>query len=152
MKTKIVKGRASKWKNIHANSFGLRYAGSYGSANEDFYHSSITGSTYKHYGTDFDKYPFEVANSGISVNHYCELKSYKRRLEKMKLCLRTQHPGFDEKLIENLASRHQRVTLEETGSDGMKYEYEPVEAIPDVVLKYQYEFESLLNTKEPIHG
>jgi glycosyltransferase involved in cell wall biosynthesis len=146
-KTRILRGRADKWKNLHAKTFGLHYAGGYGSQNEDFYHSLITGTTHKHYGTDFDKYPFEVASSGISVNHYCEVKDYKRRLEKMKFCLKTQYPSYDEKQIEDLATRHQRVTLEEMGSDGFRYEYgQTSEPIPDVILKHKKEFE------EVIHG
>ena len=149
--TQITKGRTDRWKNIHAKKFGLHYAGGYGSQNEDFYHSVITGTTYKQHGTDFDKYPFEVAPSGISVNHYCELKNYKRRLEKMKLCLRTQNPYFSDELIDDLASRHQRVTLEKTGSDNASYEYvKSADLIPEVITKYKSEFEDFI--KEPIYG
>jgi hypothetical protein len=149
--TKIVKGRCDKWKNIHAKKFGLHYAGGYGSQNEDFYHSAITGTSYRHFGTDFDKYPFEVANSGISVNHYCELKSYKRRLEKMRYCLRSQHPTLPEDILDKTAINHQRVTLEKSGSDGMTYEYEKSkESIPEIITKYEAEFSAF--KKELVHG
>lgn len=148
--TEIVKGRADRWKNIHTKNFGLHYAGAYGSQNEDFYHSIITGDVHKHYGLDFDKYPFEVADSGIYVNHYCELKSYKRRFEKMKLCIKTQNPLFDDPYITHLASHHQRVTLKEKGSDQSSYEYEKTkEPVPDVITKYEKEFSSF--QKELIH-
>ncbi len=151
LQTRILKGRCHKWKNLHAKQYGLHYAGGYGSQNEDFYHSVITGNAHKHYGMDFDQYPFDVADSGIYVNHYCELKNYSRRLEKMKLCLKTQNPAMTDELIRDIAARHQRVTLEETGSDGTRYEYESsLEPVPEVITKYKDEFASFI--KEPIHG
>jgi hypothetical protein len=151
LQTKIAKGRTTQWKNIHSKTFGVHYAGGYGSQNEDFYHSVITGNVYKHFGTDFDKYPYEIAPSGISVNHYCELKSYRRRLEKMKHCLRTQCPTLPENILEQTAIKHQRVTLEETGSDGQRYEYEKtIDPIPEVITKYKDEFSSF--QKELVHG
>jgi hypothetical protein len=89
-----------------------------------------------------------VTNSGIEVNHYCELKGYKRRLEKMKLCLKTQHPNFDKTLIDELAMNHPRVTLEDTSSQFGKFEFsESSDPIPDVFMKYKDEFESLKKEK-----
>src|SRR5678816_762294 len=102
--TVISSGRCAKWKNIHTKKLGLHYFGGYGSQNEDFYHSEITGRSYKHYGLEFSKYPFQVADSGFEVNHYCELKNYSRRLEKMKLCLKTQFPKFSEERNEEPVS------------------------------------------------
>jgi len=151
--TKITKGRCSQWKNIHAKKFGLHYFGGYGSTNEDFYHSDITGTAYKHYGTDFEKYPFEVAPSGIKVNHYCELKGYKRRLEKMKLCLKTQFPHFDDKRIEEMAIHHPRVTLENSSREFGAFEFSPVQdPTPEVITKYKAEFDAFIPKGELVHG
>jgi glycosyltransferase involved in cell wall biosynthesis len=148
--TQITKGRASRWKNIHAKKFGLHYFGGYGSINEDFYHSDITGKSYRHYGEEFSKYPFEVANSGFEINHYCELKGYKRRLEKMKLCLRTQHPDFEQDHIDELASMHPRVTLDPGVEKFGRFEFTEVsDSVPEVITKYKDIFESLM--KEPVH-
>jgi glycosyltransferase involved in cell wall biosynthesis len=84
----ISEGRCDRWKNMHKNLLGLHYAGAYGSTNEDFYHSYITGKSYKFHGTNFNQYPFEVRDSGIKANHYCEVKPHQRRLEKMIRCLK----------------------------------------------------------------
>ena len=152
MNTRIAKGRTDKWKNIHAKKFGLHYFGGYGSQNEDFYHSAITGNAYKHYGTEFSQYPFEIADSGISINHYCELKSYRRRLEKMKLCLTTQHPSFEAKLIDEMAANHPRVTLMSNDNRFGQFHFEKVESpIPDVITNYKEEFEAL-KKGDLVHG
>lgn len=142
LNTVITKGRADKWKNIHAKKFGLHYAGEYGSQNEDFYHSAITGKAYKHYGTEFSKYPYLVADSSIRINHYCELKPYKRRLEKMKLCLKTLAPTAKDEWIEESAIQHPRVTLEPSCDRFGSFEFQEKEVqIPDVFTKYKKEFE-----------
>lgn len=136
--TVITKGRADKWKNIHAKKFGLHYFGGYGSQNEDFYHSDITGKSYKHYGTEFLKYPYQVADSGIRLNHYCENKSYARRLEKMKLCLKTMYPTFPDERIDELAAQHPRVTLEASSTTFGVFAFETSqEPIPEVFEKYK---------------
>lgn len=151
MKTLISKGRCDKWKNIHARKMGLHYYGGYGSQNEDFYHSAITGKSYKHFGPEFSKYPYQVMNSGIKVNHYCENKDYARRLEKMKSCLRTLHQGFTEERIGELAIQHPRVTLESSSTQFGRFAFEPSnEPIPDVFSKYKDEFESF--KKELLHA
>ncbi len=143
MKTEITQGRATKWKNIHCPRFGLEYYGGYGSQNEDFYHRDITGKSYKHYGTEFSKYPFRVADSGIRINHYCELKDYARRLEKMQLCLKTLYPEATAEGIEELAAQHPRVTLEQSSSQFGTFEFsESKEPIPAVFEKYGEEFRS----------
>lgn len=151
MQTVITKGRTDQWKNLHAKKMGLHYFGGYGSANEDFYHSEITGRSYKHYGSEFFRYPFPVANSGIKINHYCENKDYARRLEKMKLCLKTLYPDFSEKRIEALALEHPRVTLEGSSQRFGQFEFsKSMEPIPEVFTKYKKEFESF--KKEPVHA
>ena len=143
LKTVISKGRADKWKNIHAKKFGLHYFGGYGSQNEDFYHSEITGKSYKHYGTEFSKYPFSVKTSGIRINHYCENKDYRRRLEKMKLCLKTLFPLLAENRIEEMAIQHPRVTLEGSSQQFGDFAFEEsAEPIPLVFARYKDEFES----------
>jgi hypothetical protein len=143
LKTVITKGRADKWKNIHGKRFGVHYFGGYGSQNEDFYHSDITGKSYKHFGTEFSRYPFEVAASGIKVNHYCEMKSYRRRLEKMKLCLRTLAPTMSEEAIEEKAIQHPRVTLEPSSALFGEFKFEPSSvSVPEVFEKYNEEFEA----------
>ena len=148
-RTVITKGRTDRWKNIHAKRLGLHYFGGYGSQNEDFYHSDITGRSYKHYGSEFSKYPFEVADSGIKLNHYCELKGYARRLEKMKLCLKTQHPQADAGWIEERATHHPRVTLEPTTDRFGAFEFkESDQSVPEVFSKYADEFSQF--KKEPI--
>ncbi len=151
LKTVITKGRTDKWKNIHCPRFGLRYYGGYGSQNEDFYHKDITGNAYKHYGTEFSKYPYRVANSGLLINHYCELKDYKRRLEKMKLCLKTLYPTFSDDKINELAIVHPRVTLEESSAQFGQFAFEESkEPIPEVFTKYKEEFDSF--KKEKVHA
>lgn len=149
-KTVITKGRATRWKNIHCSRFGLKYVGGYGSQNEDFYHKDITGNAYKHYGTEFSKYPFTVKDSGLLINHYCEVKDYARRLEKMKHCLKTLYPTFADERIEELALQHPRVTLEESSKQFGDFEFsDSTDIIPVVFAKYKEEFEAFL--KEPVH-
>jgi glycosyltransferase involved in cell wall biosynthesis len=151
--TKIASGRGDRWKNIHANKFGLHYYGAYGSHNEDFYFSDITGNAYKHHDDQFEKYPFEVRDSGISINHYCELKSYRRRLEKMKLCMKTQHPSFDDRVIEQMASYHPRVILDPGNEKFGKFEFVPSsEPVPDVIKEHKEEFESILKREVLSNG
>lgn len=152
LKTVISKGRADKWKNMHAPRFGLKYFGAYGSQNEDFYHKDITGNAYKHYGVEFSKYPFRVLDSGIRIDHFCECKDYDRRLEKMKLCLKTLYPDFSSERIHELAVRHPRVTLEESFKQFGDFEFsESKEPISDVFEKYKDTFEQF-KTKELING
>lgn len=147
MNTVISKGRTDKWKNIHKKTMGLHYFGGYGSQNEDFYHSDITGKSYKHYGSEFSKYPFQVVDSGIKVNHYCEAKDFDRRYEKMVLCLKTQHPNRSEQELKDIAKIHPRVTLK----DGLGFEFkEGADPIPAVFEKYGDEFRSF--KKELVYG
>lgn len=147
--TVITKGRCDKWKNIHAKKFGLTYWGGYGSQNEDFYHSDITGNSHKHFGTEFSKYPFQVANSGIEVLHCCEMKDYRRRLEKMKLCLKTLIPSASDEAIEESAVQHPRVSLDGNMSRFGEFEFTKMNSMPEVVIKYRDEFMSF--KKELVH-
>lgn len=151
LQTVYTKGRCNQWKNIHMNQYGLHYFGDYGGIVEDWYHRDITGNAHSHYQTRFDLYPFDVGDSGIYVNHYCEMKPYARRLEKMKTCLKAQYPGADEEWIEVAAAHHPRVTLEPGMGQFGTFEYAKTEdPIPDVFVKYKKEFESF--KKEPVHA
>lgn len=149
--TVYTSGRCDKWKNIHRKKFGLHYAGAYGSHNEDFYHKDITGKAYKHHQTNFSLYPFEVGDSGLRVNHYCEHKPYKRRLEKMTWSLMAQHPGASKGWIEENAIQHPRVTLENSASKFGTFETGVTdEPIPPVFEKYRDEFAQF--KKEPVNA
>lgn len=139
--TKITKGRATRWKNICMKKFGLAYYGSYGSQNEDFYFKGITGNAYNHYGEDFRSYPYKVADSGLQVSHFCELKSYKRRFEKMKSCMKTLYPTLPPESIEQAASVHPRVTLE--SKNGFEFS-KTDDGIPEVIKKYKEEFDKVI--------
>ena len=151
--TVISKGRSDKWKNIHSARFGLHYFGAYGSQNEDFYHKEITGNSHKHYGTEFSKYPFQVADSGLKINHYCEAKDYRRRLGKMKLCLKTLFPGSSEDRIEEMAVQHPRVSLESSSSIFGEFAFtESKEPVPAVFEKYKSTFEQFIKTKETVNA
>ena len=148
-KTLIAKGRASRWKNIHAKQFGLHYYGAYGSQNEDMYHADITGDSYRHFGEVFKAYPYKVADSGLQINHYCEVKGYKRRLEKMKACLKTQNPSWTDELVDEMAAQHPRVTLENSVDKFGRFEFVKVDdPIPEVFTKYQEEFNRVLGRKK----
>jgi hypothetical protein len=141
----ITKGRATRWKNIHAKKMGLHYFGEYGSQNEDMYHRDITGAAHVHHGEDFKNYPFPVKDSGLFVNHYCEAKSYKRRFEKMKTCLKTLYPHWDSEKISSFAARHPRVSLESESKDFGYFEFKKQPGIiPDVFIKYKAEFDKVL--------
>lgn len=146
LKTVITKGRATRWKNIHAKRLGLHYYGAYGSQNEDFYHRDITGSSYVHHGENFKAYPFAVGDSGINVNHYCETKDYTRRFEKMKSCLRNIYPKMEEKAISEMAANHPRVTLDGAVTDIFgTFEFKKTDVPPPPVFaQYQEEFQNVL--------
>ena len=136
-------GRATKWKNIIAREFGVHYAGKYGSQNEDFYFRDITGDAYHHYGENFTRYPYEVEDSGVCVNHYCEMKDHNSRLNKMKHCMKTLMPEADKATIDGLAAVHPRVTLKDTSRQFGRFEFvKTTEPIPSVFTKYGDEFKS----------
>mgnify|MGYP000863722730 CR=1 FL=1 len=144
MDTVITKGRATRWKNIHVKRMGLHYFGGYGSQNEDFYHKAITGDSHLHHGETFSAYPFRVGDSGIRVNHYCELKPYKRRREKMVNCLKTLYPGSQDIAMQEMAALHPRVTLEQSTSIFGQFNFEKKEtSVPDVFKKYKEEFDNV---------
>jgi glycosyltransferase involved in cell wall biosynthesis len=143
--TVITKGRATEWKNIHAKKFGLTYHGAYGSQNEDFYHTAITGKTFVHHGSAFNKYPFIVGDSGLRCLHLCEMKGYKRRFEKMVSCLKNLNPGISQTYAEELAAEHPRVTLAPTSQNFGEFAFEKSgAALPEVITKYGEEFRNVV--------
>jgi hypothetical protein len=144
--TVITNGRAKRWKNIHVKGLGLHYFGGYGSQNEDFYHKEITGNSHNHFGEMFGQYPFRVMDSRINVNHYCELKPYKLRREKMVKCLKTLFPESADSQMQEMAAIHPRVTLENSSNVFGKFSFEKQNvAVPDVFKKYGYDFEAIKN-------
>jgi glycosyltransferase involved in cell wall biosynthesis len=148
--TVITKGRGSRWKNIHLNVHGLHYYGGYGSKNEDFYYSDITGDAHDFHGSNFSRYPFQVSDSHVKISHYCELKSYKRRYEKMKLCMTTQYAGATALAIEEMAVHHPRVHLQPGSSKYGEFKFEKTnDPVPEVILKYRDRFEAYTKDAVP---
>lgn len=107
---RIAKGRTDKWKNIYQMkpSLGAHYAGFYGSPEEDVYFSEITGDSHD-FKSDIGLYPYKVADSGIKVLHFSDVRTYERRLGRMKSCLKNQ--GHNPAAVEAIAHAHPRVTL-----------------------------------------
>lgn len=109
---KITAGRSRAWKNIYRlrnPDLGAHYHGHYGAANEDVYFSQITGDQHDFYGPDFGRYPYEVADSGLRVHHFSDVRPYERRLSRMATCLRNQN--CPDSIADELARTHPRVTL-----------------------------------------
>lgn len=118
-----INGRGEAWKNIYRMKpdLGAHYHGHYGAANEDVYFSEITGDEHKHHGTAFHKYPYTVTDSGLKIHHFSDVRSFARRLGRMKSCLLSQ--GYSVTDAERLAPTHPRVTLK----DGMGFSFSECE-------------------------
>ena len=104
-----MKGRVNLWKSIARLRYpdlGAHYYGHYGVWNEDVYFSKITGNSYEHHGGDMSKYPYEVEQSGIELLHFSDVRTYVRRLERMRTCMSNQGHNV------SLAESHPRVTLQ----------------------------------------
>lgn len=106
-----IEGRGARWKNLYRNDFGLTYHGWYGAANEDCYHTEIVGASRVHHGQNFDRYPYEVRDSGLELLHFSDVRPFVRRLDRMKKCLHNQ--GLPESQIDSIALAHPRVTLKD---------------------------------------
>ncbi len=105
-------GRCNAWKNIYRlrnPDLGAHYHGWYGAWNEDVYFSQITGAAHNFHGTNFDRYPYEVIDSGLICHHFSDVRPHARRLGRMTTCLINQ--GHDPKSAEMLAKQHPRVSL-----------------------------------------
>ena len=117
---RIETGRDNRWKNIYRRNnpdLGAHYFGWYGAHNEDVYFSSITGDKHEHFGNDFHLYPYEVADSGLIIHHFSDVRPYNRRLGRMKTCLMNQ--GWEISKICEMAENHPRVTLQD--GNGFKF-------------------------------
>lgn len=115
-----IKGRGEAWKSIFRlrnPDLGAHYWGHYGHADEDVYFRAITGSNHRHYGTDFNSYPYIVSDSGIEVLHYSDVRTSARRLDRMVKCL--MNNGFDYEKARIKALSHPRVTLKD--GDGFRF-------------------------------
>lgn len=115
-----IKGRGEAWKNIYRlrnPDLGAHYFGHYGHADEDVYFSAITGNRHEHYGQNFNYYPYIVQDSGWEVLHFSDVRSPRRRFERMVSCLlNNAHSG--ERAKERALS-HPRVTLKD--GDGFSF-------------------------------
>ena len=109
-----IKGRGEMWKNIYRlrrPDLGVHYFGHYGTAEEDCYFSAITGDEHIHHGQNFDRYPYGIEPAGIEVLHFSDVRTYERRLGRMKSCLENQ--GYARNVIDDIAKEHPRVTLKD---------------------------------------
>lgn len=122
MHTEITKGRRGWWKAWHKNTMGLHYHGFYGVNEEDMYYRDITGNNYAVL-PEPGYYPYEIKDSGLVLNHYCEVKDYNRRLDKMVKSIRNQGYGLAESAILEMAKAHPRVTLKSGDSPFGVFEY-----------------------------
>lgn len=110
-----IKGRAESWKNIYRlrnPDLGAHYHGFYGAWNEDVYFKAITGNAHVLH-RDLSAYPYEVVDSGLEVLHFSDVRTPRRRYERMVSCLMNQ--GHSEELARELGSVHPRVTLKNGG-------------------------------------
>lgn len=134
----ITKGRAKTWKDIFRRrdpDLGLHYFGFYGAKNEDCYFSKITGNSHVYHNENYEKYPYEVKDSGIKVSHFSDVRPYERRVSRMITCLLNQ--GYPKDFAEKFSKVHPRVTfkfdreaMEALGlifKPGASFDFEPVE-------------------------
>lgn len=124
----IKTGRSEVWKNVYRlrnPDFGLHYFGHYGAWNEDCYFSKITGNEHEFFGSEVERYPYEVGDSGIRLLHYSDVRPYGRRFQRMTRCLVNQ--GHSEEAAARLARNHPRVTFEnKSGFEFAPAEYHPL--------------------------
>lgn len=117
-----IDGRAQAWKNIYRlrnPDLGAHYFGHYGAQNEDVYFRAITGSVHNFFGSNFDKYQYDVKDSGLKILHFSDVRPYERRLDRMVKCLMNQ--GYSDVWAKENAPLHPRVSLE----DGMGVRFNP---------------------------
>lgn len=143
--SRFTEGRTDKWKNIMIRDFGLHYFGHYGVSNEDMYFKDITGSDHVLH-SDFKKYPYKVHDSGIKINHYSDVRTYRRRLTRMASCLTNEFPNLKKDAAEEVASAHPRVILE-PHFKYPQFKFEPVTKHPEVFTKHNAEFAYVVGKK-----
>ena len=133
----IKEGRAAKWKNIYRlrnPDLGAHYFGHYGAVQEDVYFSEITGNEHIFHGEDFSRYPYNILDSNIEILHFSDVRTYERRLDRMKKCL--AHQGLREPHLSECALTHPRVTLK----NARNFQFVKANYPPDFLsLKYQME-------------
>lgn len=124
-----IVGRGEKWKNTYTlrPDLGLHYHGAYGSPHEDCYYREITGDEHIHHGHNFDRYPYPVVDSGAKVLHYSDVRTPRRRYERMVKCLVNQ--GHPLARAEMIAMQHPRVTLK----DSQDFTFTPASYSPEFV-------------------
>lgn len=140
-----IKGRGEAWKNIYRlrnPDLGAHYHGHYGAAAEDVYFSAITGDEHRHHGSNFERYPYEVIDSGIEVLHFSDVRPFSRRYERMIRCLENQ--GHRPEDCPYIAGAHPRVTLK----DGDGFSFVPSE-YPASFLAAREKYQHL--EKQPAH-
>lgn len=143
----IVTGRGDRWKTIMRRNrpdLGLHYAGYYGAHDEDAYLAAITGDEHKNFAPFFDAYPYEVVDSGLEILHFSDVRSPRRRHERMVRCLMNQ--GHPHERAQSIALSHPRVTLKD--GDGFRFvksEY------PPEMLAARERYRHLEKEKQPAH-
>lgn len=143
----IVTGRGDRWKTIMRRrnpDLGLHYAGFYGTHEEDTYFSAITGDEHKNYAPAFSLYPYEVVDSGLEILHFSDVRTARRRFERMVRCLMNQ--GHTDERARAIAMYHPRVTLK----DGEGFKFVPAE-YPAEMLAANAKYAHLRKENQPAH-
>lgn len=110
-----IVGRSERWKNIarlRNPDLGAHYFGAYGSHAEDVYFSEVTGDEHKNHAPFWEKYPYEIEDSGLEILHFSDVRTPRRRYERMVKCLVNQ--GHPLTRAEAIAMQHPRVTLKDS--------------------------------------
>lgn len=110
-----IVGRGPAWKNIYRlrnPDLGAHYWGHYGHVNEDVYFSAITGSAHVLH-EKIAKYPYAVADSGLEILHFSDVRPYARRVDRMIKCLLNNK--WTQAEAEEKAAVHPRVTFKSAG-------------------------------------
>ena len=129
----FTEGRTHTWKPIHRNALGLHYSGHYGAANEDLYHSAITGDEHILY-KNAQNYPYKVEDSGLNILHFSDVRPYQRRINRMITCLQNQNPTLTREQAYDLAKQHPRVSLDSGSGRFGKFLLKPAE-YPEIFSK-----------------
>lgn len=140
-RTEITKGRTSRWKSIMKDDFGLHYWGTYGHLHEDMYFDFQEHKV----RLDMRSYPFEVRDSQIHLEHFCECKPRKRREEKMEKIARYGFGVTNDLAVEDLITNHPRVHLQSQDGNYGLFKFEPrKDDLPAVFAKYKAEFDEVI--------
>jgi len=135
----IIEGRGAYWKNIYRlrnPDLGAHYHGFYGAVEEDVYFSEITGDSHEFHGQAFDRYPYEVDDSGLEVWHFSDVRPLERRIDRMVKCCINQGSTAEEARAVALA--HPRVTFK----DGQGFKFIPSN-YPGPFSTYRFHYSNL---------